>query len=101
MDMLIDSTSDHGLLSFIDGFSGYNQIKIAPKDAEKIVFCTPMGKFYYTVMLFGLKNTGAMYRKAMTAVFRDMIGNKVEDYVDDLVVKSFMTMHIGQSEESI
>lgn len=61
MDMLIDSTSGHGLLSFIDGFNGHNQIKVAPKDAKKTGFYTPVGNFYYTVMPFTLKNAGAMY----------------------------------------
>ncbi|CAL8993069.1 unnamed protein product [Prunus brigantina] len=88
MDILIDSTSCQGLLSFMDGFSGYNQIKMSPKDAEKTAFRTPYGNFYYTVMPFGLKNAGATYQRAMTAVFHDMMGKEVEDYVDDLVVKS-------------
>ncbi|CAL9012292.1 unnamed protein product [Prunus brigantina] len=88
MDILIDSTSGQGMLSFMDGFSGYNQIKMSPKDAEKTAFRTPYGNFYYTVMPFGLKNAGATYQRAMTAVFHDMMGKEVEDYVDDLVVKS-------------
>ncbi|BFG30468.1 hypothetical protein CerSpe_167420 [Prunus speciosa] len=88
MDILIDSTSGQCLLSFMDGFSGYNQIKMSPRDAEKTAFRTPYGNFYYTVMPFGLKNAGATYQRTMTAVFHDMMGKEVEDYVDDLVVKS-------------
>ncbi|KAI5337975.1 hypothetical protein L3X38_017246 [Prunus dulcis] len=88
MDILIDSTSGQGMLSFMDGFSGYNQIKMSLKDAEKTAFRTPYGNFYYTVMPFGLKNAGATYQRAMTAVFHDMMRKEVEDYVDDLVVKS-------------
>ncbi|KAL6189139.1 hypothetical protein ACLB2K_040529 [Fragaria x ananassa] len=88
MDVLIDSTSGHGMLSFMDGFSGYNQIKMAIRDAEKTAFRIPYGNFYYTVMPFGLKNAGATYQRTMTAVFLDMMGKEVEDYVDDLVVKS-------------
>ncbi|KAI5336032.1 hypothetical protein L3X38_026166 [Prunus dulcis] len=48
----------------------------------------PYGNFYYTVMPFGLKNASATYQRAMTVVFHDMMRKKVEDYVDDLVVKS-------------
>ncbi|KAK9932282.1 hypothetical protein M0R45_019525 [Rubus argutus] len=88
MDILIDSTAGQGMLSFMDGFSGYNQIKMATRDAEKTAFRTPYGNFYYTVMPFGLKNAGATYQRAMTAIFHDMMGKEVEDYVDDLVVKS-------------
>jgi hypothetical protein len=59
-----------------------------PKDAEKTAFCTPIGNFYYTVMLFSLKNAGATYQRTMTAMFHDMMHHKIEDYVDDIVVKS-------------
>ncbi|CAL2264116.1 unnamed protein product [Prunus armeniaca] len=88
MDVLIDSTSGQGLLSFMDMFSGYNQIKMSPKDAKKTAFRTPYENFYYKVMPFGLKNAGATYQRAMMAVFHDMMGKEVEDYVDDLAVKS-------------
>ena len=72
MDLLIDSTAGNVMFSFMDGFSGYNQIKMAPKDAEKIAFRTPMGNFYCIVMPFGLKNAGATYQRAMTAIFHDI-----------------------------
>ena len=49
------------MFSFMDGFSGYNQIKMAPKDAEKTAFRTPMGNLYYIMMPFGLKNASATY----------------------------------------
>ena len=58
---MIDFAAGSAMFSFMDGFSGYNQIRMAPKDAEKTAFKTPIGNFYYTVMLFGLKNVGATY----------------------------------------
>ena len=61
---------------------------MAPEDAEKTAFRTPMGNFYYTVMPFGLKNTGATYQRVMTAIFHDMMHQELEDYVDDIVVQS-------------
>uniref|UniRef100_A0A2N9IFC4 Integrase catalytic domain-containing protein n=1 Tax=Fagus sylvatica TaxID=28930 RepID=A0A2N9IFC4_FAGSY len=76
------------MFSFMDGFSGYNQIRMSPRDAEKTAFRTPIGNFYYTVMPFGLKNAGATYQRTMTAMFHDMIHQEIEDYVDDIVVKS-------------
>ena len=62
MDLLIDSMARSAMFSFMDGFIGYNQIRMAPKDAEKTAFRTPMGNFYYTVMPFGLKNAGVTYQ---------------------------------------
>jgi hypothetical protein len=88
MDLLIDSAAGHAMFSFMDGFSGYNQILMSPKDAEKTAFRTPIGNFYYTVMPFGLKNAGATYQRTMTAMFHDMMHREIEDYVDDIVVKS-------------
>ncbi|CAL2266940.1 unnamed protein product [Prunus armeniaca] len=76
MDILIDLTSGQGLLSFMDGFSRYNQIKMSPKDAEKTAFRTPYENFYYTVMPFSLKNAGVTYQRAMTAVFHDIMGER-------------------------
>ena len=61
IDMLIDSTTGHLMLSFMDGFSSYNQILMAPTDMEKIPFITEWGTYYYRVMPFGLKNAGATY----------------------------------------
>ena len=61
---------------------------MALKDAKKIAFRTLIGNFYYTVMPFGLKNVGATYHCTMTAIFHDMMHRELEDYVDDIVVKS-------------
>ena len=72
----------------MDGFSGYNQIKMAPEDMEKTTFITPWGTFYYRVMPFGLKNASAKYRRAMTTLFHDMMPKEIEVYVDDMIVKS-------------
>uniref|UniRef100_A0A2N9G179 Reverse transcriptase domain-containing protein n=1 Tax=Fagus sylvatica TaxID=28930 RepID=A0A2N9G179_FAGSY len=88
MDLLIDSAAGHAMFSFMDGFSGYNQIRMSTRDAEKTAFRTPIGNFYYTVMPFGLKNVGATYQRTMTAMFHDMMHKEIEDYVDDIVVKS-------------
>ena len=61
MDLLIDSAVGHAMFSFMDRFSGYNQIYMSTNDAKKTAFRTPLGNFYYTVMPFGLKNAGATY----------------------------------------
>lgn len=61
MDLLIDFIAGHAMFSFMDGFSGYNQIRMAPRDIEKTTFQMLIGNFYYMVMPFGLKNVGATY----------------------------------------
>ena len=58
IDTLVDSTAGHKLLSFMDAFSGYNQIKMNKDDQERTSFVTSQGLFCYKVMSFGLKNVG-------------------------------------------
>ena len=88
IDMLVDSTVGHSMFSFMDGFSGYNQIMMASGDREKTSFITKWGTYCYGVMPFGLKNAGATYQRASTTLFHDMIHWDVKVYVDDMIVKS-------------
>lgn len=69
IDMLVNLTTRHAMLSLMDDFSRYNQIKISPKDQHKKTFTTPWGTFCYNVMPFGLKNVGVAYQCAMTVNF--------------------------------
>ena len=87
IDELVDFTAGQALLSFMDGFSGYNQIVMAPEDQEKTAFTTSWGTYCYIVMPFGLKNAGATYQRAATTILHDMFHNVVEVYVDDMIVK--------------
>ena len=88
IDVLVDNTAQHKVFSFMDGFSGYNQIKMAPKDMEKATFVTQWGTFCYKVMPFGLKNACATYQRAMVALFHDMIHHEIEVYVNDMIERS-------------
>ncbi|KAA3478347.1 RNA-directed DNA polymerase (Reverse transcriptase), Ribonuclease H [Gossypium australe] len=88
IDTLVDNTAGYSLFSFMDGFSGYNQIKMHPEDMEKTTFITMWGTFCYKVMPFGLKNAGATYQRAMVTLFHDMMHKEIEVYVDDMIAKS-------------
>jgi len=88
MDIMIDNTCGFERMSFMDGFSRYNQIKMYPDDENHTSFRTPLGVFFYTVMPFGLKNAGAIYQRAMSTIFHDHLRKTVECYVDDIAIKS-------------
>jgi hypothetical protein len=88
IDALVDSTSGYELLSFMDGFFGYNQILMHPQDREKTAFITDRGLYCYKVMPFGLKNAGATYQWLVNKMFQAQIGRNMEVYVDDMLVKS-------------
>ena len=81
-------TSHFLILTFMDGFSGYNQIKMALEDMEKMTFITQWSTFCYKGMPFGLKNTRATYQRAMVSLFHDMIHHEIEVYVDDMIARS-------------
>jgi hypothetical protein len=53
------------MLSFMDAYSGYNQIKMNPTDAPHTAFMTNTCNYFYNVMPFGLKNAGATYQRLM------------------------------------
>lgn len=101
IDLIVDATSKHELLSFMDAFSGYHQIKMYPPDVEKTSFITERGLYCYKVMPFGLKNTGATYQRLVNKMFNAQIGKTMEVYIDDMLVKSLQAHnHIAHLEEA-
>ena len=76
------------MLSFLDAYLGYNQIKMHPTDQTHTTFVTDKGLYCYEVMPFGLKNAGATYQRLVNAMFEDEIGEIMKVYVDDMLVKS-------------
>ena len=84
----MDATYGHLRISFLDAFQGYHQVALATEDQEKMAFISPNANYHYTVMPFRLKNAGATYQRMMTRMFRDKIGQAVEVYIDDMLVKS-------------
>ncbi|CAA7040713.1 unnamed protein product [Microthlaspi erraticum] len=88
IDRLVKATTGNELLSFMDAFSGYNQIFMHPDDREKTAFITDRGTYYYKVMPFGLKNAGATYQRLVNKMFADQLGNNMKVYIDDMLVKS-------------
>jgi hypothetical protein len=101
IDLLVNSTSGHQLLSFMDAFSGYNQIQMAEEDQEKTSFITDRGLYCYKVMPFGLKNAGATYQRLVNRMFEKQMGRNVEVYVDDMLVKSVEARdHVSDLKET-
>ena len=88
INQLVDSTTDHKLLTFMDAFSRYNQIKMVEEDQEKTAFIMSQGLYCYKVMPFGLKNARDTYQRLVNKMFRKQIGKNMEVYVDDMLVKS-------------
>ncbi|KAK0607141.1 hypothetical protein LWI29_010029 [Acer saccharum] len=101
IDQLVDATAGHERLSFMDAYSGYNQIKMHKPDEEKTTFTTDQGLYCYTVMPFGLKNAGATYQRLVNRMFARQIGKNMEIYVDDMLTKSITAdKHVDDLRET-
>ena len=87
IDVLVDNTAISTLMSFMDGFLGYNQILMAPETMTKTTFVIECGIYCYTVMPFGLKNAGTTYQRMATTLLHDMMHKEVKVYVDEMIVK--------------
>nr|GFB70826.1 DNA-directed DNA polymerase [Tanacetum cinerariifolium] len=71
---------------FLNGFSGYFQIPIDPRDQEKTTFTCPYGTFAYRRMSFGLFNASSTFQMCMLAIFQDMVEKTMEVFMDDFSV---------------
>ena len=75
IDLIVDATSGHELLSIMDAFSGYNQIRMDPSDQEKTSFVMGQGTYCYHVMPFRLKNAGATYQRLVNKISRNKLAH--------------------------
>ena len=90
-DQMLDQLAGQEYYCFLDGYSGYNQILIAPEDQEKTTFTCPYGTYAFKRMSFGLCNAPVTFQRCMMAIFHDMVEDFVEVFMDDFSIfgKSF------------
>ena len=101
IDQLVDSTAGHELLTFMDAFLRYNQIRMSEENQEKTTFVTSQGVYYYKVIPFKLKNAKATYQRLVNHMFNKQIRWNIEVYIDDMLVKSKTTKeHLDDLKET-
>ncbi|GJV07395.1 reverse transcriptase domain-containing protein [Tanacetum coccineum] len=86
IDQMLEWLAGNEFYCFLDGFSGYFQIPIDPKDQEKTTFTCPYGTFAYRRMPFGLCNAPGTFQRCMMAIFHDMIEKTMGVFIDDFSV---------------
>nr|GEY43081.1 DNA-directed DNA polymerase [Tanacetum cinerariifolium] len=93
MDQMLERLAGNEYYCFLDGFSGYFQILIDPRDQEKTTFNCPYGTFAYRRMPFDLCNTPGTFQRCMLAIFHDMVEKTMEVFMDDFSIfrNSFKT----------
>ncbi|CAN6562434.1 unnamed protein product [Malus baccata var. baccata] len=85
-DQMLERLAGRAFYCFLDGYSGYNQIPIAPEDQEKTTFTCPFGTFAYRRMPFGLCNAPATFQRCMMSIFSGLVERIVEVFMDDFSV---------------
>jgi hypothetical protein len=101
VDKIVDDASNSEMLSLLDMFSGYHQIRVRKEDEEKTSFITPFGTFCFVRMPEGLKNAGCTFSRMIAIVLHPQIWRNILAYVDDIVVKSAQRKdHISDLLES-
>ena len=98
---LVDVTVGHELLSFMDAYSGHNQIIMAPKDEENASFITNQGLYCYKIIPFELKNARTTYQRLVNKMFAELLGKSMKVYVDAMLVKNLQVeQHIQHLEQT-
>jgi hypothetical protein len=88
MEMILQQVAGSHMMSLLDGFFSYNQIKVKREDKYKTTFITRWGTFSYEHMPFVLSNAGATFQRYMQIDFDDLISKIIQIYLDDLTVYS-------------
>jgi hypothetical protein len=86
IDQVLDTLVGKKYFSFLDGFSGYNQIQITPTYQEKTTFTCPWGTYAYRVLPFGLYNDPATFQRDVLGIFSFLTNDCVKIYMDDFTV---------------
>jgi hypothetical protein len=96
MEEVLDMVARHEVNSFLDGFSSYHQITIAPKNRYKTAFITNWGAFVWIIRPFGLKNVPPTYQRIVSMAFSEYLMVFMKLFLDDFNVFNDLKMHLAK-----
>ena len=101
IDQMLDMLAEHPHFCFLDGYSGYNQIAIAPEDQEKTTFTCPYDTFAFRRMPFGLCNAPATFQRCMMSIFSNLVEEVMKIFMDDFTVYGSSFEHCLNNLETV
>ena len=101
IDQMLERLVGHSHYCFLDGYSGYNQIAIAPEDKEKTTFTCPYGTFAFKRMPFGLCNDHATFHRCLMSMFPDLVEEAMEIFMDEFSVYGSSFEHCLKNLETV
>jgi hypothetical protein len=91
-----DSMDKHEMYSFMDGYSNYNQVKMAEENTKKTTFISEWGVYAHNVMPFGLRNAPTTFQKVVTKTFKEYLNKFIQVFLDNFNVYGNKKDHLGQ-----
>ena len=98
---MLDRLVGHSHFCFLDGYSGYNQISIAPEDQENTTFTCPYGTFAFRRMPFRLCNAPTTFQMCMMSIFFYLVEEVMEIFMDDFSIYGSSFEHCLHNLETI
>ncbi|MCO5549991.1 hypothetical protein L7F22_003468 [Adiantum nelumboides] len=92
---VLEKVASKDAYSFLDGYSGYDQITIALEDQAKTAFIIEFGVFAFRVMAFGLTNAPATFQQLINTAFKEYLREFCEAFLNDLYIYSFWEEHLS------
>ncbi len=99
LDSILDYVAGHELYSLMDGYNGYNQVKMAKKDKDKTTLILEWGAYAYNVMPFGLCNAPTTFQKVVTKTFKPYYKKIKQVFLDDFSVYGNKKDHLEQLQK--
>jgi hypothetical protein len=93
---ILEEVAGHEMYTFGDGYRGYLQVKIAPKNQLNTTFTTPWGTLCYIVMPFGLCNVLGTFQRLMNKFFDPFLGLFLQVFIDDFGVYNDRASHLAK-----
>jgi hypothetical protein len=101
LDSVLNLVAKHEMYSFMDGYSGYNQVTMVEEDKEKKTFIFDWGAYAYNVMPFGLCNAHIIIQKVVTKTFKPHLNKFMQVLLDDFSVYGDKKDHLEQLQKCL